>query len=247
LGIEEILIISTEKFIDDFAALLGDGTEFGVNFTYVVQDSPIGIGAAPDLYRQWAQGSPVCLILGDNIFIGSGLMNSLRATRDEFLASGGAYCFLQEVADPQRYGVGTLDSSGKILSLEEKPIDPTSNLAIVGLYFLDSQAPDKSRTLSKSGRGEFEILDLLKIYDSEERLGHMIMPRGTVWLDAGTPESLLEAGQYVAIVEKRQSKLVSSPHEAAVHSGRISLDFLRSTLSSKPNSGYYENLRSITP
>ena len=245
LGVVKILIISNEASMSSIKSLLGNGSEFGVEIDYQVQDSPTGIGSAPALYESWAAESPICLILGDNMFIGSGLMKALRLARDTFLHEGGAHCFLQEVADPQRYGVAGIGPAGDLISIEEKPQNPPSNLAISGLYFLDATAPSKARSLSRSKRGEFEITDLLQQYHASGALRHAVMPRGTVWLDAGTPDSLLEASQYVAIVQKRQRQLIGSPHEAAMHADRISDIELRKRLNDKPSSIYFDLLRNM--
>lgn len=245
LGIDKILVISSNSAMPSIKSLLGDGAEFGVKIEYAIQDSPEGIGSAPMLYEAWSQGSPVCLLLGDNVFIGSGLMKTLRLARDRFLEEQGAYCFLQEVADPQRYGVAEIGPDGDLTNLVEKPEKPASNLAVSGIYFLDSTAPEKARKLLKSSRGEFEVTDLLDQYRVRGLLNFAIMPRGTVWLDAGTPDSLLEASQYVAIVEKRQRKLIGSPHEAAIHSGRLTASNLQEIIRSKPRSIYFDLLRDL--
>jgi glucose-1-phosphate thymidylyltransferase len=245
LGVVKILIISNEASMSSMQSLLGDGSEFGVEIEYQVQVSPTGIGSAPTLYEAWAAESPICLILGDNLFIGSGLMKNLRVARDAFLDEGGAHCFLQEVADPQRYGVAGIGPDGDLISIEEKPQNPPSSLAISGLYFMDSTAPSKAKSISRSKRGEFEITDLLQQYRAIGSLRHSVMPRGTVWLDAGTPDSLLEASQYVAIVQKRQRQLIGSPHEAAMHADRLSATQLQKILNNKPSSIYFDLLRNM--
>jgi len=216
-GIQKFLFISTPEDTPNFKKLLGDGRGWGVNIEYAVQPKPEGLAQALIIGEEFLAGGPSALILGDNIFYGHDLPVLLaQAGRLE-----GAAVFAYHVDDPQRYGVVEFDQKGRAVSLEEKPARPRSNYAVTGLYFYDGTAPAKARSLSPSARGELEITDLNRLYLDEGRLQVLIMGRGLAWLDTGTPDSLLEAGQFIGTIEKRQGLKVACPEEVAWRQGWI--------------------------
>ena len=222
-GIRDILIITTPSDRVHFQKLLGDGSQFGIALAYAVQESPRGLADAFIVGRDFVGGERVALVLGDNIFYGSGLPHMLRraAGREE-----GATVFGYVVSDPERYGVVELDASGKAISIEEKPAKPRSQLAITGLYFYDNRVLDIAAAVKPSARGEIEITDLNRAYMERGDLHVEIMSRGIAWLDTGTHDSLLEAGQYVEILERRQGLKISCPEEIAFVQGFITRDQL---------------------
>ncbi len=242
MGIREVLVITSDSNLEQFQSLLGDGREFGLSISYLTQEKPDGIGQAPRIYEEWAGDSPVCLVLGDNIIFGSGLMERLRSAMKVQVSNGGATVLLQEVSDPHRYGVAELNDKGQVVAMTEKPSMPKSNLAIAGLYLLDKNAPGLAGDLSKSERGEIEMISLLERYQAANALKSLAIPRGAVWLDAGTPDSLLEAANYVSIIESRHKAFVGSPHEAAMHMGLLSPDEVLSVVEKKPNSDYFNSV-----
>lgn len=216
-GVREFLILTTPKDLPLFEQLLGDGSALGVKITYGSQEEPKGIAEGLILAGSFLDGQPAALILGDNIFYGAGVGETLEGYRTE----SGATVLAQNVSDPSRYGVLELDSAGKVISLEEKPSYPKSNLAITGLYFFDGTAPARAKNLKPSDRGELEITHLLEDYRSEGLLAAHILPRGTAWLDTGTFDSLAQASEFVKVVEQRQGFKISAPEEIAWRLGLI--------------------------
>ena len=236
-GIREILIISTPFALPSFQNLLQDGSQWGLSFSYVAQDQPRGLAEAFLLEPGFIGKEPVCLILGDNIFFGHGLPGQLReaARLDQ-----GALIFAYPVRDPERYGVIEFDTSGKALSVEEKPDHPRSNYAIPGLYFYDHRVVEIAANLKPSGRGELEITDVNKHYLDRGELRVEVMGRGVAWLDAGTHESLLQAANFVQAVEERQGMMISCPEEIAFRLGMIDKNQLRK-LAERYQSNQYGN------
>lgn len=211
-GIQDILIISTPQDTPRFEQLLGDGEKWGLNLQYAVQPSPDGLAQAFVIGETFIDNHPSALVLGDNLFYGHQFDDLLGSAMKR---SKGATVFAYHVQDPERYGVAEFDDNGKVLSLEEKPKDPKSNYAVTGLYFYDNQVVDFAKNLKPSHRGELEITDLNRIYLDHSELNVEIMGRGYAWLDTGTHESLLEASQFIATIEHRQSLKVSCPEEIA--------------------------------
>jgi glucose-1-phosphate thymidylyltransferase len=217
-GIREVLVISTPQDTPRFEALLGDGSQWGMTFGYCVQPRPEGLAQAFVLGRDFVAGQPSALVLGDNIFYGhdfKALLESAHARRS------GATVFVYHVTDPQRYGVVEFDARRRALSIEEKPAAPKSNYAVTGLYFYDSQVCDIAAEIRPSARGELEITDVNARYLAQEQLEVEIMGRGYAWLDTGTHDSLLDAGQFIATLEKRQGLKVACPEEIAFRAGWI--------------------------
>ena len=217
-GIREILVISTPQDTPRFAQLLKDGAQWGIALSYIVQNHPNGLAEAFILGRDFLNGAPSALVLGDNIFYGHQFTNKLKEVNAR---QNGATVFAYAVSDPERYGVVAFDANFKALSIEEKPQQPKSNYAVTGLYFYDENACDIARTIRPSARGELEITDLNRHYLEKDALFVEIMGRGFAWLDTGTHESLLEAGQVIATIEKRQSLKVACPEEIAWRLGWI--------------------------
>lgn len=217
-GIRDILLISTPQDTPRFEQLLGDGSQWGVNLQYAVQPSPDGLAQAFIIGAGFVGSSPSALVLGDNIFYGHDFEKLLRNACDR---EEGATVFAYHVHDPERYGVAEFDADGKVLSLEEKPARPKSSYAVTGLYFYDHQVVDMARSLKPSARGELEITDLNQLYLEQGALNVEIMGRGYAWLDTGTHESLLQAGQFIATLEHRQGLKVACPEELAWRRGWI--------------------------
>lgn len=215
-GVREILIISTPEDLPQFRRLLGTGQKWGLSLSYAVQPKPEGLAQAYIIGAEFVEGNPSVLILGDNIFYGHGLVETLRQPR-----KNAATVFAYHVSDPERYGVVEFDEQGTALSLEEKPTQPKSNWAITGLYFYDQNAPAYAAQLKPSKRGELEITDLNKIYLSNNALNVVRLGRGFAWLDTGTPISLLEASEYIHAIEKRQGQRVACLEEIAFRAGWI--------------------------
>ncbi|HVI53950.1 MAG TPA: glucose-1-phosphate thymidylyltransferase RfbA [Luteibacter sp.] len=217
-GIREILVINTPHEQAMFQRLLGDGSQWGISIRYAVQPSPDGLAQAFLIGREFLDGAPSCLVLGDNIFYGDGLTERMRRAdaRDE-----GATVFGYWVRDPQRYGVASLGENGKVLDIEEKPARPKSNYAVTGLYFYDEHAPTYASELRPSVRGELEITDLNRRYLGQDQLHLEQLGRGYAWLDTGTHESLMEAGNYIQTIENRQGLKICCPEEIAFVNGWI--------------------------
>ena len=223
-GIRDILVITTPEDQPLFERLLGDGAQWGVRLSYAVQPEPGGLAQAFIIGADFVAGDPVALILGDNIYYGHQLQEQLdSAARQE----NGATVFAYHVNDPQRYGVVEFDGSGKAIGIEEKPSEPRSNYAVTGLYFYDGRVTELARTLSPSARGELEITDLNRLYLELGELHVEVMGRGTAWLDTGTHESLLEASNFIEIIERRQGLKVCCPEEIAYYMGFIDADQVR--------------------
>ena len=223
-GIREICIITTPQDQDQFIRLLGDGSQWGISLTYVVQPSPDGLAQAFILADDFLAGAPSALVLGDNVFFGHGLPKLLAAADGH--AAGGTV-FGYHVADPERYGVVAFDQDGQAREIIEKPAVPPSNYAVTGLYFLDGSAPERARAVQPSPRGELEITDLLQSYLNEGNLRVETMGRGYAWLDTGTHGSLLDAGNFVRTLQERQGLQTGCPEEIAYDQGWISAEALR--------------------
>ena len=217
-GIREILVISTPDALPAFRDLLRGGDQWGLKFSYIQQDEPRGLADAFLLGKEFLNGDEVCLILGDNIFFGHGMPESLRRAAE---LKKGALIFAYPVRDPERYGVVEFDEEGKALSIEEKPEKPRSHYAVPGIYFYDSKVVEYAESLAPSGRGELEITDLNCIYLEKRDLNVEVLGRGVAWLDAGTHESLLQAAQFVQTLEERQGMMISCPEEIAFRLGFI--------------------------
>lgn len=244
-GIREILIISTPHDLPNFERLLGDGSQFGVHFSYQVQKTPNGLAQAFVLGEKFIGKDPVCLILGDNIFYGNKFSTMLRDAVRHTEETGRAQIFGQYVNDPERFGVAEFDDHGHVISLEEKPAHPKSNYAVVGLYFYDNRVVEYAKQLKPSARGEYEITDLNKIYLAENQLDITLFGRGFAWLDTGTIESLAQASDYVRMVEQVQSIRISVPEEIAYYNGWIDEDQLLKAAESYGKSPYGTHLRTI--
>jgi glucose-1-phosphate thymidylyltransferase len=218
-GIRDILIISTPEDLPLFRRLLGDGTQWGVRFVFAEQAQPRGLADAFRIGAAFIDGEPSCLILGDNVFFGTGLPETLRAAAS---LSEGALVFAYAVRDPERYGVVEFDKTGRVLSLEEKPSQPRSHYAMPGMYFYDSEVVELAARMQPSARGELEITDLNRLYLDQGRLRVEVLGRGVAWLDAGTHESLLQSASFVQAVQERQGLMISCPEEIAYRMGYIS-------------------------
>ena len=225
-GIKEVLIISTPTDLPRFQELLGDGSDIGMRFEYVVQPSPDGLAQAFILGEDFIGGDDVCLVLGDNIFYGHGMSELLASSVKNAKEDKNATVFGYYVKDPERYGVAAFDASGKVTSIEEKPEDPASNYAVVGLYFYPNDVVQKAKNVKPSDRGELEITTLNQDYLAEERLRVELMGRGFAWLDTGTHESLLEASNFIQTIENRQGLKVACIEEIAYEMGYINREKL---------------------
>jgi len=222
-GIREILIISTPDALPGFRQLLKDGSQWGLKFEYAEQAEPRGLADAFLVGREFIAGSPVCLILGDNILYGEGIISLLQSCAS---LKEGAIIFGYKVNDPQRYGVVEFDSEGTVLSLEEKPRHPKSSYAIPGIYFYDDQVVEVAETLKPSARGEIEITDLNQVYLEKGTLKAKMFGRGVAWLDAGTHESLLHAASFIQTIQERQGLMISCPEEISYQMGYITKEQL---------------------
>ncbi|PJI46680.1 MAG: glucose-1-phosphate thymidylyltransferase [Pseudomonas sp.] len=241
-GIREILIISTPQDTPRFEQLLGNGNQWGLNLQYAVQPSPDGLAQAFLIGEDFLGESPCALVLGDNIFYGHDFQQLLNhaASREE-----GASVFAYHVQDPERYGVPEFDSKGKILSLEEKPLQPKSSYAVTGLYFYDNQVVELAKSLKPSNRGELEITDLNRLYLEQGQLNVEIMGRGYAWLDTGTHDSLLDAGQLIATLENRQGLKVACPEEVAFRQHWITAAQLAALAEPLFKTGYGQYLKRL--
>ena len=238
-GIRDILIISTPQDTPRFEQLLGDGSQWGLNLQYAVQASPDGLAQAFVIGEQFVGNSPSALVLGDNIFYGHDFHELLGNAMQR---EQGASVFAYHVHDPERYGVAEFDAQGKVLSLEEKPQVPKSSYAVTGLYFYDNQVVDLAKSLKPSARGEYEITDLNRLYLEQGQLNVEIMGRGYAWLDTGTHESLLEAGQFIATLEHRQGLKIACPEEIAWRYGWIDAAQLEKLAKPLAKNGYGQYL-----
>ena len=241
-GIRDILLISTPQDTPRFQALLGDGGQWGLNISYCVQPSPDGLAQAFILGRDFVDGKPSALVLGDNIFYGHALQEQLLAAAAR---TEGASVFAYHVHDPERYGVVAFDAQRRALSIEEKPTQPKSNYAVTGLYFYDAQVCDIAAGIAPSPRGELEITDVNAAYLRQNQLSVEIMGRGYAWLDTGTHDSLLEAGQFIATLEKRQGLKVACPEEIAFRAGWIDAEQLEALAKPMMKNGYGQYLARI--
>jgi glucose-1-phosphate thymidylyltransferase len=241
-GIRDILLISTPQDLPRFEALLGDGAKWGLNISYCVQPSPDGLAQAFILGKNFVNNQPSALVLGDNIFYGHALQGLLEAADQR---TEGASVFAYHVTDPERYGVVAFDDNKRALSIEEKPKAPKSNYAVTGLYFYDQQVCDIAANIKPSPRGELEITDVNAAYLNQKQLNVEIMGRGYAWLDTGTHDSLLEASQFIATLEKRQGLKVACPEEIAFRSGWISADQLEALAKPMLKNGYGQYLMHV--
>ncbi|MBK6727523.1 MAG: glucose-1-phosphate thymidylyltransferase RfbA [Xanthomonadales bacterium] len=241
-GIRDVLVINTPHEQALFQRLLGDGSAWGMNIQYAVQPSPDGLAQAYLIGREFVGGKPSCLVLGDNIFYGHGLTDVLRRAAAQ---TEGATVFGYYVRDPERYGVAEFDDAGRVLSLEEKPMAPKSHYAVTGLYFYDGQASDYAAALKPSPRGELEITDLNKVYLAEGKLRCEKLGRGYAWLDTGTHESLIEAGNFIETIVSRQGLRVCCPEEIAFQNGWIDAEQLLRIAAPLAKSGYGDYLARI--
>ncbi len=238
-GIKEILIISTPEELPRFEQLLGDGKKWGIHLSYAVQPQPEGLAQAFLIGKSFLNGEGAALVLGDNLFYGHNLMQSLQQANTR--KSGGTV-FGYHVANPRAYGVVEFDEAGKAISIEEKPAEPKSNYAVPGIYFFDEKVVDIAENVQPSPRGELEITDVIDAYLQKGELNVEVMGRGTAWLDTGTHDSLLDAAQFIETIEKRQGLKVNCPEETAYRSGFISGDQLRELAEPLRKSGYGEYL-----
>ena len=241
-GVTEIAIITTPEDQDQFRRLLGDGSQWGLRFEYIVQPSPDGLAQAYLLAEGFLAGAPSVLVLGDNIFFGHGLPEQLQAADAQ--AQGGTV-FGYRVSDPERYGVVGFDAQGRVQQIVEKPQVPPSNYAVTGLYFLDGRAPELAKQVTPSARGELEIADLLSLYLAEGSLTVETMGRGYAWLDTGTHASLLDASNFVRTLTMRQGQQVGSPDEVAYRMGLITRDALRARAAAFAKNAYGQYLLDI--
>ncbi len=241
-GIREILVISTPEDLPLFRRLLSDGTQWGLRFRYAEQDQPRGLADAFRIGADFIGASPSCLILGDNVFFGTGLPEILRTAS---ALKEGALVFAYPVRDPERYGVVEFDASGKVISLEEKPEHPKSHYALPGMYFYDPQVTEFAAKLEPSARGELEITDLNRMYLKRGQLRVEVLGRGVAWLDAGTHESLLQSASFVQAVQERQGLMISCPEEIAYRMGFISLKELSRLAAGMSENSYASYLKRL--
>lgn len=240
-GIKDVLIISTPHDLPLFERLLGDGSRLGCNFQYAVQEVPNGLAQAFVIGKEFIGNDKVALVLGDNIFYGTGMH---RALLDASKRDGGTV-FAYHVNDPERYGVVEFDKNNKAISIEEKPTHPKSSYAVPGVYFYDNQVIDIARNLEPSARGEYEITDINKVYLEKKNLHVSILNRGTAWLDTGTFKSLMQAQQFVQVIEERQGLKIGCIEEVAYHKGFISSEQLEKIASPLLKSGYGKYLMNL--
>ncbi|MCU7864745.1 MAG: glucose-1-phosphate thymidylyltransferase RfbA [Candidatus Thiodiazotropha sp. (ex Lucinoma borealis)] len=241
-GIQEILIITTPQDASLFKGLLGDGSQWGIRLEYAVQPEPGGLAQAFLIGREFIAGDPCCLILGDNIYYGTGLVESLERA---VTLTVGATVFGYWVKDPERYGVAEFDKSGQVIGLEEKPENPQSNYAVTGLYFYDDQVSELAASLKPSPRGELEITDLNKLYLNEGQLQLEKMGRGFAWLDTGTHESLIQASNFIETIEMRQGLKIACPEEIAYLQKWIDIADLQRMGEALSKNGYGQYLLSL--
>lgn len=240
-GIREILIITTPEDKAGFRKLLGDGTAVGCRFEYVEQPTPNGLAQAFVLGEKFIGSDPAALVLGDNIFYGSGMGTLLR----EKASPNGAVVFAYQVSDPERYGVVEFDASNRVISIEEKPAQPKSHYAVPGLYFYDNDVVEIAKSIQPSPRGEYEITDVNKVYLQQGKLEVGVLDRGTAWLDTGTFDSLIQAGQFIEVIEKRQGLKIGCIEEVAYRNGWVGDEDLERMSVQYKKSGYGDYLKSL--
>jgi glucose-1-phosphate thymidylyltransferase len=241
-GIREVLVISTPQDTPRFAELLGDGSQWGMSISYAVQPSPDGLAQAFIIGRDFVNGQPSALVLGDNIFYGHDLVKQLAHANDR---TSGASVFAYHVTDPERYGVVAFDANKRAISIEEKPKQPKSNYAVTGLYFYDNQVCDMAASIQPSARGELEITDVNRVYLEKDQLNVEIMGRGYAWLDTGTHDSLLEAASFIATLQKRQGLQVACPEEIAYMQKWIDAAQIQKLATPLAKNGYGQYLLSL--
>ena len=243
--IREILIISTKEDIGLYKQLLGDGSQFGLSFAFAIQPSPDGLAQAFLIGEDFIKSDDVCLVLGDNVFYGAGFPEMLSHARQKVETDRTAVIFGYQVNDPERYGVAEFNQNGNVIGLEEKPQNPKSNFAVVGLYFYTNEVIQIAKQIKPSERGELEITSVNKAYLENGMLKIELMGRGFAWLDTGTFEAMTEASQFIHALEKRQGLKVSCLEEIAFRKEWISKEFLETYLDKKGNSGYFDYLRNL--
>lgn len=243
-GIRDILIISTPTDLPNFEKLLGDGSRYGIHLSYKVQPSPDGLAQAFTLGEEFIAGEPCAMVLGDNIFYGAGLSERLQ-TAVHSAENGQATVFGYYVNDPERFGIVEFDADGRVISVEEKPKQPKSNYAITGLYFYDSRVVELAKQVKPSARGELEITDLNRMYLEAGYLNVQLLGRGYAWLDTGTMDTLVEAAEFVQVIEQRQGIMISAPEEIAYRNGWITEEQLLYSAKQYGKSPYGEHLRNV--
>lgn len=241
-GIRDILIITTPRDQAAFQDLLGDGQQWGINLTYALQAEPNGLAEAFIIGQNFIGADPVCLILGDNIFYSEGLSQKLKTCMQR---REGATVFGYPVEDPERYGVVSFSANGQVQDIEEKPLKPKSHFAVTGLYFYDNQVIDIAKGIQPSARGELEITDVNKVYLQRKQLFVEIFSRGTAWLDTGTHDALIDAANFIRIIEQRQGLKIACPEEVAFHQGFINKDQLLQLAQPLIKSGYGQYLQKL--
>lgn len=241
-GVRDILIISNPEYLESYRVLLGDGNAWGMHFEYISQATPRGLADAFILGEEFIDKKPVAMMLGDNILYGSGLMEKLRAAAE---VKNGAVIFAYQVKDPERFGIVELDENDTPLSLEEKPREPKSNFAIPGIYFYDANVVAYAKSLKPSKRGEIEITDLNQIYLEHNELQVKVLGRGVAWLDAGTPEALLQAANFIQAVQDRQGFKISCPEEIAYRMNFIDRQQMKTVIDTCRNPDYKKYLQEI--
>ncbi len=244
-GIKDILIISTPQDLPNFEKILGDGSQFGVKFSYKEQPSPDGLAQAFTLGEEFIGDSDVALILGDNIFYGPGFSGMMRTAIESIEQNGGAAVFGYQVKDPERFGVVEFDKEGKAVSIEEKPQEPKSNYAVTGLYFYDNKVVEYAKSLKPSARGEYEITDLNRIYLENGKLNVQTFGRGFAWLDTGTHRSLLQASQFIQTIEDNQGIKIACLEEIAMRMGFLPKEVVLENIKQYKNNEYYSYVRKV--